>query len=55
VSLHHYQEDHGLDGETLLEAAYAQSPDSSPADNGNHPADGLPSSGPDPVGVKRDP
>jgi cytochrome b subunit of formate dehydrogenase len=38
VSLHHYQEDHGLDGETLLAArAQTGSPDSLPADKAKRP------------------
>lgn len=37
MSLHHYREEHGLDGETLLAAAPAESgsADSSPANNGD--------------------
>ena len=57
VSLHHYQEEHRLDGETLLTAARAQSgsPDSLPADNSGDAAHGPQTSAPEQVGVERVP
>jgi cytochrome b subunit of formate dehydrogenase len=57
VSVHHYEEEHGLDGETLLAAGRAQSdsPDSSPADHGKRHAEEPQSADSEPVGMERDP
>ena len=53
VSLHHYQEEHGLDGETLLTArAQTGSPGSSPGDDGKRPGpkgETLAGGGPRPI------